>query len=85
MTARDIVILGSTGSIGTQALDVVRAHRDRFRVVGLAAGGSNPDLFEAQFAEFAPAFSGLGEEASTEDLRVALTRYRAFFERLLEA
>lgn len=66
MTARDIVILGSTGSIGTQALDLVRAHPDRFRVVGLTAGGSNRELFEAQVAEFAPAYSGLGEEASTE-------------------
>ena len=66
MTARDIVILGSTGSIGTQALDLVRAHPDRFRVVGLTAGGSNPELFEAQVAEFAPAYSGLGEEASSE-------------------
>lgn len=66
MTVRDIVILGSTGSIGTQALDLVRAHPDRFRVVGLTAGGSNPDLFSAQVDEFRPAFSGLGEEASTE-------------------
>ncbi len=66
MTVRDIVILGSTGSIGTQALDLVRAHPDRFRVVGLTAGGSNPDLFAAQVEEFGPAFSGLGEEASTE-------------------
>ena len=65
MTARDIVILGSTGSIGTQALDLVRAHPDRFRVVGLTAGGSQPELFEAQVAEFGPAFSGLGEDAST--------------------
>ena len=40
---RDVVILGSTGSIGTQALDVVRANPDRFRVVGLTAGGSQPD------------------------------------------
>ena len=63
---RDIVILGSTGSIGTQALDLVRADPDRFRVVGLTAGGSHPDLFEAQVAEFAPAYSGLGEEASVE-------------------
>ena len=63
---RDIVILGSTGSIGTQALDLVRADPDRFRVVGLTAGGSNPELFEAQVAEFAPAYSGLGEEASVE-------------------
>jgi 1-deoxy-D-xylulose-5-phosphate reductoisomerase len=66
VTVRDIVILGSTGSIGTQALDLVRAHPDRFRVVGLTAGGSNPDLFAAQVEEFGPAFSGLGEEASTE-------------------
>jgi len=66
VTARDIVILGSTGSIGTQALDLVRANPDRFRVVGLTAGGSNRELFDAQVAEFAPAYAGLGEEASTE-------------------
>ena len=65
MTARDIVILGSTGSIGTQALDLVRANPDRFRVVALTAGGSQEELFDAQVAEFAPAFSGLGEDAST--------------------
>ena len=63
---KDVVILGSTGSIGTQALDLVRANPDRFRVVGLTAGGGNPDLFARQVAEFAPRFSGLGEEASTE-------------------
>ena len=63
---RDVVILGSTGSIGTQALEVIRANPDRFRVVALTAGGSNPDLFAAQCEEFGPAFSGLGEEASCE-------------------
>lgn len=63
---RDIVILGSTGSIGTQALDLVRRNPDRFRVVGLTAGGSNPDLFEQQVKEFGPAFAGLGEQASVE-------------------
>ncbi|WP_183095949.1 1-deoxy-D-xylulose-5-phosphate reductoisomerase [Nocardioides stalactiti] len=66
----DVVILGSTGSIGTQALDLVRANPDRFRVVGLTAGGSNPELFAAQVAEVAArcpeVFSGLGEEASVE-------------------
>jgi 1-deoxy-D-xylulose-5-phosphate reductoisomerase len=61
---RDLVILGSTGSIGTQALDVARANPDRFRVVALTAGGANPDLFAAQVEEFAPAYSGLGEDAS---------------------
>jgi 1-deoxy-D-xylulose-5-phosphate reductoisomerase len=63
---RDVVVLGSTGSIGTQALDVVRANPDRFRVVGLTAGGSQRELFDAQVAEFAPAVAGLGEEASAE-------------------
>ena len=47
MSRRDVVILGSTGSIGTQALDVVRANPDRFRVVGLTAGGSQRDLYDA--------------------------------------
>jgi len=63
---RDVVVLGSTGSIGTQALEIVRANPDRFRVVGLTAGGSNRELFDAQVAEFAPAFSGLGADASAE-------------------
>src|SRR4051794_31266897 len=63
---RDVVVLGSTGSVGTQALDIVRANPDRFRVVGLTAGGSNPRLFEEQVAEFRPAYAGLGEDASTE-------------------
>ena len=66
MTPRDVVVLGSTGSIGTQALEIVRANPDRFRVVGLTAGGSDPELFERQVSEFAPAHHGLGEEASTE-------------------
>lgn len=66
MKRRDVVILGSTGSIGTQALEIVRANPDRFRVVGLTAGGGNKELFDAQVAEFAPVRSGLGEEASVE-------------------
>jgi 1-deoxy-D-xylulose-5-phosphate reductoisomerase len=71
VSTRDLVILGSTGSIGTQALDLVRAHPDRFRVVALTAGGSQEELFDAQVAEFAPAFSGLGEDASTEAAAMA--------------
>ena len=61
-----MVILGSTGSIGTQALDVVRANPDRFRVVGLTAGGSQEQLFDEQVGEFGPAYTGLGEDASVE-------------------
>ena len=44
-------MLGSTGSIGTQALDVIAANPDRFEVVGLAAGGGNPGLLAQQRAE----------------------------------
>src|ERR1700687_2140899 len=43
-----VLILGSTGSIGTQALEVIAANPDRFEVVGLAAGGGNPGLLAAQ-------------------------------------
>ncbi|MDA4100561.1 1-deoxy-D-xylulose-5-phosphate reductoisomerase [Mycolicibacterium monacense] len=45
-----VLILGSTGSIGTQALDVIAANPDRFEVVGLAAGGANPELLARQRA-----------------------------------
>ena len=51
---REVVLLGSTGSIGTQALDVIRSNPDRFRVVGLGARGSQPELLAQQVAEFAP-------------------------------
>jgi 1-deoxy-D-xylulose-5-phosphate reductoisomerase len=67
---RDVVVLGSTGSIGTQALDVCRANPDRFRVVALTAGGSNLELFRTQVEEWSTSypmlFHGLGEEASVE-------------------
>ncbi|MGV0834833.1 1-deoxy-D-xylulose-5-phosphate reductoisomerase [Mycolicibacterium thermoresistibile] len=46
-----VLILGSTGSIGTQALQVIAANPDRFEVVGLAAGGGNPELLARQRAE----------------------------------
>ncbi|WP_161896145.1 1-deoxy-D-xylulose-5-phosphate reductoisomerase [Gordonia spumicola] len=49
MTTR-VLILGSTGSIGTQALEVIAEHPERFEVVGLGAGGGNLDLLERQVA-----------------------------------
>jgi len=45
------LVLGSTGSIGTQALEVIAANPDRFELVGLAAGGGNPELLARQRAE----------------------------------
>ena len=52
---KNIVILGSTGSIGKQALDVVRANRDKFKVVGLA-GGENVEALLQQVKEFSPIY-----------------------------
>ena len=49
--SRTVTLLGSTGSVGTQALDVVRAHPDRFEVTGLAAGGADPRMIAAQVLE----------------------------------
>ena len=48
-----IVVLGSTGSIGCQTLDIVRAFPDKFEVVGLAAG-NNIELLKEQVKEFSP-------------------------------
>jgi 1-deoxy-D-xylulose-5-phosphate reductoisomerase len=58
---RRVVILGSTGSIGTQALDVIGSNPDRFEVVGLAAG-SNRDMLAAQAERFGVADTALGAE-----------------------
>jgi len=62
---RTVAILGSTGSIGTQALEVIREHPGEFEVIGLSAGGANLPLLEAQASEFA-APSYLGKEASVD-------------------
>ena len=67
---RRVIILGSTGSIGTQALEVIEANPDRFQVVGLAAG-NNADLLQAQAAKFGVKDAVQGAEAATrlvEDL-----------------
>lgn len=52
VTTARVTILGSTGSIGTQALDVISRHRDRFQVTGLAAGGSQLSLLADQVVAF---------------------------------
>ncbi|WP_253770124.1 1-deoxy-D-xylulose-5-phosphate reductoisomerase [Goodfellowiella coeruleoviolacea] len=69
---RSILVLGSTGSIGTQALDVVAANRDRFRVAGLAAGGSDPATVAAQALDFAVDAVALTRATAVEDLQLAL-------------
>ncbi len=62
---RRVIILGSTGSIGVQALDVVRANPDRFTVVGLGAG-SNRELLAAQAAEFGVEHTSVGADEAAQ-------------------
>ena len=69
---RDGVLLGSTGSIGTQAADVIRRNPDRFRVTGLAAGGGNPGLLAAQALEFGAEVVAVDREPAAGDVRDAL-------------
>jgi 1-deoxy-D-xylulose 5-phosphate reductoisomerase len=69
---RDVVILGSTGSIGTQALDVVRRNPGRFRVVALAAGGSDPRLLAAQAVELGVGVVAVSQGTAAEDVQLAL-------------
>lgn len=68
---RPIVILGSTGSIGGNALNVIRAHAARFRVLGLACA-RNTALLAAQAAEFRPPFLAVLDEQAVGTLRTRL-------------
>jgi 1-deoxy-D-xylulose-5-phosphate reductoisomerase len=69
---RDIVILGSTGSVGTQAADIIRRNPGRFRVVALAAGGGNPALLASQALEFGAEVVAVASEAAVPQLAQAL-------------
>lgn len=68
-----LAILGSTGSIGQNTLDVVRRFRDRYEVVGLAAG-RNTGLLAEQIAEFGPETVAVETESHARELRKKLGR-----------
>lgn len=63
---RDVIILGSTGSIGRQALDVIERNPERFRVIGLSAGGGQPDLLAEQARRHGVTEVAMGEAESAE-------------------
>jgi 1-deoxy-D-xylulose-5-phosphate reductoisomerase len=69
---RDVVLLGSTGSIGRQAVDVVRRAGGRFRVVGLSGGGGNVALLAAQAVELGVEVVAVARESAGAQLRSAL-------------
>ena len=68
---KKIAILGSTGSIGTQTLDVVREHSDELQVVALAAG-SNKERLKEQIKEFHPKLVSLSDEKKAQKLKEEL-------------
>jgi 1-deoxy-D-xylulose-5-phosphate reductoisomerase len=68
---RDLVLLGSTGSIGTQAIDIVRRNPDRFRVVALGAGGGNVELLADQALELGVEVVGVARSSVVQDLQLA--------------
>ena len=87
MCMRTISVLGSTGSIGTQTLDIVREHGD-IRI-GAISAGKNIDLLERQIREFKPRLAAVWEEEKAKELKERVadtdTRVTAGMEGLLEA
>lgn len=69
-----VIVLGSTGSIGTQGLDVIARHPDRFTVTGLAAGGGHIDLLARQAALFHVPQVAIADESKVGTLREALNQ-----------
>ena len=65
---KNIVLLGSTGSIGTQTLDVVRSYKEDLHVVALAAG-SSVEKMEQQIREFLPSYAVMWSEGAAKDLK----------------
>lgn len=70
-----ITILGSTGSVGKNALNIISRHRERFKVVALTAG-KNITLLEKQIVAFSPEVVAVASEKATEELKKRLRRKR---------
>jgi 1-deoxy-D-xylulose-5-phosphate reductoisomerase len=68
---RELVLLGSTGSIGTQAIDIIRRDPEQFRVVGLGAGGGNVALLAEQALELSVDVVGVARATVVQDLQLA--------------
>jgi 1-deoxy-D-xylulose-5-phosphate reductoisomerase len=73
---RSVTILGSTGSVGTQALDVVRRNPERFKVVGLSVAGTNQELLMGQIREFLPPLVAIADETAAEEVRNGVASLR---------
>ena len=72
--SKGLVLFGSTGSIGTQMLDVVRAQPERYHIVGLTAH-TNDELLAEQAVAFRPRFVAMSDDAARERLMIRLERH----------
>ncbi|MGH3821934.1 MAG: 1-deoxy-D-xylulose-5-phosphate reductoisomerase [Pseudonocardiaceae bacterium] len=70
--SRSVLLLGSTGSIGVQALDVIHRNPQRFRVVGLAAGGADPQALAVQVLQTGAPAVAIARGRAAQDLQLAL-------------
>ena len=80
-----IALLGSTGSIGTQTLDVIAAQPERFSIVALAAGGGRIDLLNEQIRRFAPLLVAIEDESNRAEVAFPPDRLLVGREGLLAA
>ncbi|NBO34364.1 MAG: 1-deoxy-D-xylulose-5-phosphate reductoisomerase [Actinobacteria bacterium] len=69
---RSVIVLGSTGSIGTQTLDVIRQSSSDFKVLGISAGGSNPSLLAEQALEFNVEYLAIASATAAQDVQLAI-------------
>lgn len=69
---RRVTVLGSTGSIGTQTLDIIRTNSKDFQVVGIGAGGANPTLLAQQALEFNVEYLAIATATAAQDVQLAL-------------
>lgn len=72
MTSRTVAILGSTGSIGTQAIDVIERNRDKFDVIAIASGGRDADAVIAQARLLGVRMVAVADAAAAERIAAAL-------------
>jgi len=79
---RNIAILGSTGSIGRNALDIVSAHRDRFRITVLTAG-SNIALLDRQMESFVPDVVAVADKEAENQLKKRIGKKRTSLSKIV--
>lgn len=71
MSKKEVIILGSTGSVGVNTLDVIRHYNDKFKVVGLSAN-RNIKLLKEQVEEFKPKFIAIADKKKAQEAKIKI-------------